>query len=134
MDKLNQRLDQWLWHVRIYKTRQIASKAIVSGNIKVNFSIISKTHYLIKVNDIIEIFMNNKFRTLDILKFTNRRISPKEVDMFYIDNGYRIDLNLEKSVSSFKSKTNRIGKLNKKQRRIIQEFKERNTFVRGNNV
>jgi len=35
MDKLNQRLDQWLWHVRIYKTRQIASKAIVSGNIKV---------------------------------------------------------------------------------------------------
>ena len=134
MDKLNQRLDQWLWHVRIYKTRQIASKAIVSGNIKVNFNIISKTHYLIKVNDIIEIFMNNKFRTLDILKFTNRRISPKEVDMFYIDNGYRIDLNLEKSVSSFKSKTNRIGKLNKKQRRIIQEFKERNIFVRGGNV
>ena len=132
MDKLNQRLDQWLWHVRIYKTRQIASKAIVSGNIKVNFNIISKTHYLIKVNDIIEIAINNKFRTLDILKFTNRRISPKEVDMFYIDNGYRIDTNLEKSESSFKSK--RIGKINKKQRRIIQEFKERNIFVRGGNV
>ncbi len=132
MDKLNQRLDQWLWHVRIYKTRQIASKAIVSGNIKVNFNIISKTHYLIKVNDIIEIAINNKFRTLDILKFTNRRISPKEVDMFYIDNGYRIDTNLEKSESSFKSK--RIGKINKKQRRIIQEFKERNIFVRGSNV
>ena len=132
MDKLNQRLDQWLWHVRIYKKRQIASKAIVSGNIKVNFNIISKTHYLIKVNDIIEIAINNKFRTLDILKFTNRRISPKEVDMFYIDNGYRIDTNLEKSESSFKSK--RIGKINKKQRRIIQEFKERNIFIRGSNV
>ena len=132
MDKLNQRLDQWLWHVRIYKTRQIASKAIISSNIKVNFNIISKTHYLIKVNDIIEISINNKLRTLDILKFTNRRISPKEVDMFFIDNGYRIDPNLEKSVSSFKS--NRIGKINKKQRRVIQEFKERNIFVRGSNV
>ena len=88
MDKLNQRLDQWLWHVRIYKTRQIASKAIVSGNIKVNFNIISKTHYLIKVNDIIEISIDNKFRSLEVLKFTNRRISPKEVDMFYFDNGY----------------------------------------------
>ena len=132
MDKLNQRLDQWLWHVRIYKTRQIASKAIVSGNIKVNFNIISKTHYLIKVNDIIEIAINNKFRTLDILKFTNRRISPKEVDMFFIDNGYRIDPNIEKSESSFKFK--RIGKINKKQRRVIQEFKERNIFVRGSDV
>ena len=132
MDKLNQRLDQWLWHVRIYKTRQLASKAIVSGNIKVNFNIISKTHYLIKVNDIIEISINNKLRTLDVLKFTKGRISPKEVDMFYIDNGYRIDPNLEKSESSFKS--NRIGKINKKQRRIIQEFKERNIFVRGSNV
>ena len=134
MDKLNQRLDQWLWHVRIYKTRQIASKAIVSGNIKVNFNIISKTHYLIKVNDIIEISINNKLRTLDVLKFTKGRISPKEVDMFYIDNGYRIDPNLEKSELSFKSKSNRIGKINKKQRRIIQEFKERNIFVRGSNV
>ncbi len=134
MDKLNQRLDQWLWHVRIYKARQIASKAIVSGNIKVNFNIISKTHYLIKVNDIIEIAINNKLRTLDVLKFTNRRISPKEVDMFYFDNGYRIDPNIEKSESSFKSKSNRIGKINKKQRRVIQEFKERNIFVRGSDV
>jgi ribosome-associated heat shock protein Hsp15 len=134
MDKLNQRLDQWLWQVRIYKTRQIASKAIVSRNIKVNFNIISKTHYLIKVNDIIEISIDNKFRSLEVLKFTNRRISPKEVDMFYFDNGYIIDPNLEKSESSFKSKSNRIGKLNKKQRRIIQEFKERNIFVRDSNV
>ena len=134
MDKLNQRLDQWLWQVRIYKIRQIASKAIVSRNIKVNFNIISKTHYLIKVNDIIEISIDNKFRSLEVLKFTNRRISPKEVDMFYFDNGYSIDPNLEKSESSFKSKSNRIGKLNKKQRRIIQEFKERNIFVRGSNV
>ncbi|MAC61078.1 MAG: hypothetical protein CMN37_04230 [SAR116 cluster bacterium] len=133
MDKLNQRLDQWLWHVRIFKTRQIASKAIVSGHIKVNFNIISKTHYLIKVSDIIEISINNNFRTLDVLKFTNTRISSKEVDMFYFDNGYRIDPNLEKSETSFKSKSNRIGKLNKKQRRIIQEFKE-NILVRGSNV
>ena len=134
MDKLNQRLDQWLWHVRIFKTRQIASKVIVSGKIKVNFNIISKTHYLIKVDDLIEITIDNKFRSLEVLKFTNRRISPKEVDMFYFDNGYSIDPNLEKSESSFKSKSNRIGKLNKKQRRIIQEFKERNIFVRGSNV
>ena len=134
MDRLNQRLDQWLWHVRIFKTRQIASKAIVSGNIKVNFITINKTHYLIKVDSIIEISINDKFRTLEVLKFTNRRISPKEVDMFYFDNGYRIDPNLEKNELSFKSKSNRIGKLNKKQKRIIKKFKERNIFVRGSNV
>ena len=134
MNRLNQRLDQWLWHVRIFKTRQIASKAIISGNIKINFNTITKTHYLIKVNSIVEIFFNDKFRTLEVLKFTNRRISPKEVNMFYLDNGYIIDPNLENNELSLKSKSNRIGKINKKQRRIIQEFKERNIFVRGSNV
>ena len=134
MNRLNQRLDQWLWHVRIFKTRQIASKAIISGNIKINFNTITKTHYLIKVNSIVEIFFNDKFRTLEVLKFTNRRISPKEVNMFYLDNGYIIDPNLENNELSLKSKSNRIGKINKKQRRIIQEFKERNIFIRGSNV
>ena len=134
MVRMNQRLDQWLWHVRIFKTRQIASKAIISGNIKVNFNTINKTHYLIKVDSIIEISISDKFRTIKVLNYTNRRISPKEVDMFYFDKGYRIDPNIEKNELRLKSGFNRIGKLNKKQRRIIQEFKERNIFIRGSNV
>ena len=134
MDRLNQRLDQWLWHVRIFKTRQIASKSIESGNIKVDLNTINKTHYQIKVGSMVEIFINENLRNIEVLKFTTRRISPKEVDMFYFDNGYRINPVLEKHELSYKSKFNRIGKLNKKQRRTIQEFKERNIFVRGNNV
>ena len=39
-----QRIDQWLWHVRIFKTRLLSSKSIVSGNIEIDQSKIKKNH------------------------------------------------------------------------------------------
>ena len=37
-----QRIDQWLWHVRIFKTRLLLSKSIMSGNIEIDQSKIKK--------------------------------------------------------------------------------------------
>ena len=39
-----QRIDQWLWHVRIFKTRLLSSKSIMSGNIEIDQSKIKKNH------------------------------------------------------------------------------------------
>ena len=36
-----QRVDQWLWHVRIYKTRLLSSRSIMSGNIEIDQSTIT---------------------------------------------------------------------------------------------
>ena len=129
MDKdNNQRLDQWLWQVRIFKTRHLASKAIISGNIKVDTNIIKKTHFLITIGSTVKVFKTPYLKDIEVIKLTSRRISPKEVNLYYLEIKSEFDTTLENNKYYSSSKSERIGKLNKKERRIINEFKEKIFF------
>ncbi len=122
-----QRIDQWLWHVRFYKTRFLASKAIVSGHVTLDDSNIKKNHTLLKPGSKVKIFKGNNLKEVEIIRLTKRRISPKEVSEFYIDHSTENEeFVLETFHKTFKKKSLRIGKLNKKERRLINHFKERN--------
>ena len=124
-----QRIDQWLWHVRIFKTRLLSSKSIMSGNIEIDQSKIKKNHVNVRVGNKIKIIKNNLSQEVEILQLTKRRISPKEVDKFYIMHSCSISTAYIKTQNDMlKNKTQRIGKLNKKERREINKFKEKNNF------
>ena len=129
MDRDNyQRLDQWLWQVRIFKTRHLASKAIISGNIKVDTNIIKKTHFLITIGSKVEVFKTTNLKDIEVLKLSSRRISPKEINLYYLEIKSEVNTILENNNYYSSSKSERIGKLNKKERRIINEFKEKIFF------
>ena len=124
-----QRIDQWLWHVRIFKTRLLSSKSIMSGNIEIDQSKIKKNHVNVRVGNKIKIVKNNLSQEVEILQLTKKRISPKEVDKFYIMHSCSILTTYIKTQNDIlKNKTQRIGKLNKKERREINKFKEKNNF------
>ena len=124
-----QRIDQWLWHVRIFKTRLSSSKSIMSGNIEIDQSKIKKNHVNVRVGNKIKIIKNNLLQEVEILQLTKRRISPKEVDKFYIMHSCSIlTTYIQTQNDMLKNKTQRIGKLNKKERREINKFKEKNNF------
>ena len=124
-----QRIDQWLWHVRIFKTRLLSSKSIMSGNIEIDQSKIKKNHVNVRVGNKIKIIKNNLSQEVEILQLTKKRISPKEVDKFYIMHSCSILTTYIKTQNDIlKNKTQRIGKLNKKERREINKFKEKNNF------
>ena len=124
-----QRIDQWLWHVRIFKSRLLSSKSILSGNIEINRSSIKKIHANVRVGSKIKIIKNNLSKEVEILQLTKRRISPKEVDKFYIIHSCSVLTNYINAPNEMiKNKMQRIGKLHKKERREINKFKERNNF------
>ena len=124
-----QRIDQWLWHVRIFKTRLLSSKSIMSGNIEIDQSKIKKNHVHVRVGNKIKIIKNNLSQEVEVLQLTKRRISPKEVDKFYIMHSCSISTtHIKNQNDMLKNKTQRIGKLNKKERREINKFKEKNNF------
>ena len=124
-----QRIDQWLWHVRIFKTRLLSSKSIMSGNIEIDQSKIKKNHVNVRVGAKIKIIKNKLSQEVEILQLTKRRISPKEVDKFYIIHSCSVPTTYIKSQDDILiNKTQRIGKLKKKERREINKFKEKNNF------
>ena len=122
-----QRIDQWLWHTRFFKTRFLASKAIVSGHVTLDNSNIKKNHTLLKPGSKVKLFKGNNLKEVEIIKLTKRRISLKEVGEFYFDHSIENkEFDSETFHKTFKKKSLRIGKLNKKERRLINRFKEQN--------
>lgn len=80
---ISQRIDIWLWHARIYKTRSISNQFIKQGHVRVNTNPIKKSATLIKKNDILTLFWYNQIRVIKIKNFTTQRVSAKLCNFLY---------------------------------------------------
>ncbi len=68
------RVDQWLWAVRIYKTRSLASDACKGGHVTVNGRP-AKPASPVRVGDRIEAYAAERERVLEVLRLINKRVS-----------------------------------------------------------
>jgi ribosome-associated heat shock protein Hsp15 len=80
-----QRLDKWLWHARIGRTRTIAAELVAAGKVRVNRERITKTAYTVKLEDVLTVAVGGRVRVLRILGIAARRRSAKDVEMLYED-------------------------------------------------
>lgn len=75
------RLDQWLWAVRLYKTRSLAVEAIRGGHVKVNGQATKPAHEA-KPGEIITAKQEIMTRTLRVLGAPKSRVGAKLVAEF----------------------------------------------------
>ena len=78
------RIDKWLWAVRQYKTRTLATEACEKGRILINEQTV-KPSRLINEGDEINIKRTGLTRTLKVLKLSMNRLSAKLVPEYYTD-------------------------------------------------
>lgn len=78
-----QRLDVWLWHARLGKTRTISSQLIKDGFVHVNSSRILKASYAIKQQDIITLPHASRIRVIQIIGFSRQRVAAKNCMFLY---------------------------------------------------
>ena len=124
MNQLDEiRIDKWLFAVRLFKTRGLATEACKRGKIKLNESQ-AKAAKSIKLGDIINIRQSPMIRSLEVIGLTERRIGAKLVENFAKDITPK-----EEWDKFYKSKSNRTEKQNKsqgrpskKERRLIDQF------------
>ncbi len=123
------RLDKFLWITRIYKTRSLSIQACKKNKISIN-DVKSKPSKLIKTNDTIKIqknYIEYQYRVIDLPK---SRISAKEVNLYIKDLTLQIELDKlkdRKTNYSIQFKREKgIGRPTKKDRRIMDEFLNRN--------
>jgi len=78
-----QRIDNWLYRVRLTKTRSISQKIIKEGNVRINKFKIYKSSIKIKSGDIITINLNKQTLVVMVNGFTKRRLDYKSAQEHY---------------------------------------------------
>ena len=124
MDILNQRLDKWLWCARFFKSRVICQKVILTGKVRINGNIISKSHVKIKIGDKLSFFQGRDFKEIKVISFSVTRRPAVEAQKLYEDNS--ITQMRDEILKPFKGgfyRKSGLGRPTKRDRRKMDELK-----------
>jgi ribosome-associated heat shock protein Hsp15 len=80
-----QRLDKWLWHARIVKSRSLAAKLIETGCIRVNRQRVIKAAAVVKCGDVLTATLHDQVRVIEIRGLGERRGPPSEAQSLYAE-------------------------------------------------
>ncbi len=127
MDKINikVRLDQYLWAIRMYKTRSQANLAIIAGKARKADKDL-KPSYTVCVGDIYQVRNSDRKMTIQVTSIISKRVQFSEAVLHYADISTDLDkeFNSNKMSSSFYTgkRLSKVGRPTKKDARDITEF------------
>jgi ribosome-associated heat shock protein Hsp15 len=118
------RLDKWLWTVRLFKTRTLANEACNAGKVKID-SVNCKPSREVRINDIIHIRLGQLQKTVQVIDFPKNRIAAKFIPDYYRDTTPQEEYERVKLLAiSFEKRDNRTGRPTKRDRRQIDFLKD----------
>ena len=73
-----QRIDKWLWHARLVRTRTAAAGLVGSGYVRVNGQRVAVASQIVRRGDVVTVALHRTVRVLKVVAFAERR-GPAEV-------------------------------------------------------
>src|SRR6188508_2660928 len=80
-----QRIDKWLWHARVVRTRSAAAALAVSGHVRVNGARVEAASQLVRRGDVLVIALNRRVRILKVVGFAERRGDAEAMQALFED-------------------------------------------------
>lgn len=119
------RIDKWLWAVRLYKTRSLASEACKKGKVLVQ-NVQVKPSRVVKVGDIIQIKRNPVLYSFKVLALAQNRMNAKLVPEFMenVTTPDQLELIELGKIASQTGRARGAGRPTKKERRDMEDFFE----------
>ncbi len=121
------RVDKWLWSVRIFKSRTIATDVCKAGKVKVN-NLVVKPSYLTQEGDILTVRKNGFDFQFKVISLIKNRVSAPIAQTCYEDLTPAEELNKYNSWFTGKAAAEKrergAGRPTKKERREIDRFKD----------
>lgn len=123
---MEERIDKWLWAMRIFKTRTIATEACKKGRVTVgpDGGVEVKPSRWIKVGDIINVRKPPVTYTFRVLRLSQNRLGAKLVPE-YMENitpQSQYDLLEVVKISGFVDRRKGLGRPTKKEGRELEKF------------
>ena len=118
------RLDKYLWSIRIFKTRTLASEACDRGRVKINDAS-AKASKNVSVGDVYHIKTEDRKWIIRVVDLLDHRVQYSEAIKYYIDlTPEEENEKLQIQASSFHTgkRQSKIGRPTKKQRRELDDF------------
>lgn len=125
MPKNEERIDKWLWCMRVFKTRTIATDACKKGRVTMN-GVAVKPSRTVKIGEIIDVKKPPITYTFKVLAVPNGRLGAKLVPE-YLENltpKSQYDLLEMSRISGFVDRSKGMGRPTKREGRELSRFKE----------
>jgi ribosome-associated heat shock protein Hsp15 len=68
-----QRIDKWLWHARVVRTRSAAAGLVAAGHVRLNSERVTAASRLVRAGDVVTIALDRAVRILKVAGFAERR-------------------------------------------------------------
>ena len=82
-----QRIDRWLWHARLVRTRAAAAALTDAGYVRVNGARIAAPGRTVRTGDVVTIALDRRVRVLRVLGFAPCRDAAAKSAALYEDLG-----------------------------------------------
>ena len=120
------RIDKWLWSIRIFKTRTLATAAVRNGRVKIGEKTV-KASYLVQRDEIVAVNRNGFNLVFKVVDLIQKRVGAAIAQECYIDLTPAEELTKydawfvgKRGVEAREKGT---GRPTKKERREIDDFK-----------
>jgi ribosome-associated heat shock protein Hsp15 len=80
-----QRIDKWLWHARVVRTRSAAAALAASGHVRINGQRIDGASRPVRVGDVVTVALDRVVRVLKVVAFAERRGPADSVQVLVED-------------------------------------------------
>ena len=80
-----QRIDKWLWHARLVRTRSAAAALAASGHVRLNGARVVAPAKPVRAGDVVTIALDARVRVLKVTGFAPRRGGSAEGQALYED-------------------------------------------------
>lgn len=83
MDAGRQRIDKWLWHARMVRTRSNAAALVEAGHVRLNGKRVDAPSQLVRMGDVVTIALDRSVRVIEVAGFCERRGGAPEARALY---------------------------------------------------
>jgi ribosome-associated heat shock protein Hsp15 len=118
-----QRIDKWLWHARVVRTRAAAAALAASGHVRVNGLRIDAASRAVHAGDVVTVALDRTVRVLKVTGFAERRGAAESARALVEDLTPAPEPKPKPAAAAAGLRSAGAGRPTKRERRAIAHFK-----------
>tara|TARA_B100000886_G_C20182936_1_gene390934 strand:- start:101 stop:496 length:396 start_codon:yes stop_codon:yes gene_type:complete len=117
LEKKTLRLDIYLYYIRIFKSRSLATKFVSSNRLRVSGQVTQKPNKMISIGDVLSMIIRGNIKIVKVLDIPNRRGPYIETLNFYEDITPIENIQKKEGIKLNTKFAERVGRPTKRERR-----------------